>query len=76
MQFCAVLIEIYTMQSSEQIFIQEIRENIPYNANIVPSSWGAFVQRPLDQNRGDASHPSPCGYAQYSGSSLGEVGIT
>jgi len=41
-----------------------MRENIPYNANIVPSSWGHLYMRPLDQNR--ETRPirprPPCGY--------------
>ena len=42
-----------------------MRENIPYNANIVPSivGRGHLYMRPLDQNRGKRPIHPLCGYA-------------
>jgi len=65
-------------RSSRAIFFQEMGENVPYNANIVPTSWGGgiCICIPLTKIWGKASHPSPLWICPwYSGSSLGGVGI-
>jgi len=66
-------------QRSEQIF-QEMRENIPHNANIGPSSWGERICILLTKIWGTHSicfpPPSPRGYAcDILGQQCGGVGI-